>query len=119
MRSLAVICCCALVSVLPGRDNLQTGDLANLAHAVTYYPATEAGNPRWAVPDFIATSKLEDYSWQNEYRLVFSLTDALSFQNVSVKLVPDGAPPPPKATRHASHLVKVGSQRDICVLHEF
>ena len=33
------------------------------AGCVQYYKETEGGSPRWALPDMIATSKLDDYSW--------------------------------------------------------
>jgi hypothetical protein len=35
----------------------------------------------------IATSKLDRYAWQDEYRLIFSFTDALSFEKVNTRLV--------------------------------
>ena len=44
---------------------------------VDYYRATDAGNPRWALPDQIATAKLDTYARQAEFRLVFSTTGAL------------------------------------------
>jgi hypothetical protein len=43
-----------------------------LGHKVEYYDETEAGNPRWALPDRIAISKLRGYAWQAEYRMAFS-----------------------------------------------
>jgi hypothetical protein len=43
------------------------------------------GNPRWALPDMIATSKLESYAWQDEFRLVFSL-NAFGFEKVALRL---------------------------------
>ena len=52
-----------------------------------YYRETEGGKPRWALPEVIATSKLDSYAWQDEFRLVFSLTDALEFENVNTRLV--------------------------------
>jgi hypothetical protein len=51
------------------------------------YQESGGGNPRWALPDMIATSKLDRYAWQDEYRLIFSFTDALSFEKVNTRLV--------------------------------
>lgn len=40
-----------------------------------------------ALPDLRATSKPDGYDWQDEFRLVFSLTDALTFENVLTRVV--------------------------------
>lgn len=103
---------------LPGASFPGRPGRTHIGHPVTYYRPTEAGHPRWAAPDLIATSKLDSYSWQHEYRFVFSVTDALAFQNVSLTLLQKDAPPAQKAPRHANRLVKIGSLRDIAVLHE-
>jgi hypothetical protein len=60
-----------------------------IGRPVEYYPETEGGNPRWALPDMIATSKRDHYARQDEFRLVFSLTDALRFEKVEVRIAPD------------------------------
>lgn len=86
---------------------------------VEYYRETEAGNPRWAVPGKIATSKLARYAWQDEYRLVFSLTGAFDFENVDLRLVQDNARGTANPAKHSQRLVDVRSLRDICRLHEF
>ncbi len=49
------------------------GRPAGIGRRVEYYRQIDGGNPRWALPDRIATSKLDSYAWQNEFRLVFSL----------------------------------------------
>jgi hypothetical protein len=86
---------------------------------VKYYQEAEGGNPRWALPDKIATSKLVSYAWQDEYRLLFCLTDALEFENVELRLVQDNARDHPKRVEHREYLLHVRSLRDICRLHEF
>ena len=86
---------------------------------VDYYLDTDEGNPRWALPENIATSKLNTYAWQDEYRLVFSLTNALTFENVNLRLVADSAPRPPKESDHPKYLVEARSLGDICQLHEY
>ena len=67
----------------PGRTHID--------RRVDYYREAEDCNPRWALPDVIATSRFEDYAWQDEFRLVFSLTDALGFENVKLRLVQERA----------------------------
>lgn len=86
---------------------------------VAYYNEVNPPEERWALPDLIATSKLETYAWQCEYRFVFSLTDALDFEKVSGRLVRGTAVTPPRSG--AAYSVKdlnVGSLRDICQLRE-
>jgi hypothetical protein len=88
------------------------------AKRVEYYRETENITPRWALPEMIATSKLSAYAWQDEYRLLFSLTGALEFENVDLRLVPEGAGGDQVRARHLEYPVKAGNLRDICCLHE-
>jgi len=88
------------------------------ARPVDYYPQTQGGNPRWALPDQIATSKLARWASQNEYRFMFSLTDALGFEKVDTRLIDRKNRPIPKPDEHISRLLKVRSLRDICILHD-
>jgi len=89
------------------------------ARRVEYYQPTDDCNPRWALPDLIATSKLESYAWQQEVRLVFSLTDALNFEKISARLVRGPMKETAKPIEHHSQVVRAQSLRDICRLHEF
>jgi hypothetical protein len=81
------------------------------------YQETEAGNPRWALPDAIATSKLDAYRWQDEYRLVFSLTNALSFENVNLRIVVGSASRVASPAEHHKHDVHASNPKDIAILH--
>jgi len=90
-----------------------------IGHPVEYYDETEGGNARWALPDVIATSKVNAYSWQDEYRLVFSLTDALGFEKVSTRLVGDSPALAPPLAEHRHYDVNAEGLREICRLHEF
>jgi hypothetical protein len=86
---------------------------------VEYYHQAEGGTPRWALPEVIATSKLENYSWQSEYRFVFSLTDALDFEKVEIQLTPEGNQKVANLSDHHEYLVKTSDLHDICRLREF
>jgi hypothetical protein len=90
-----------------------------IGQRVEYYKETDDCNPRWALPDLIASAKHDSYSWQDEYRLVFSLTDALGFEKADMRLVRDGGNDPPKPAEHRQYPLKVSSLRDICKLHNF
>ena len=98
----------------PGRPGHE-----RIGRRVAYYAVEDDCNPRWALPDFIATSKLRGFEWQKEFRLVFSLTDALAFQNVSMQLV-RGAPqrkPSRPAIEYPFHDVQlVSGLEDLCRL---
>jgi len=93
-------------------------DAVFTAKRVQYYPETEAGSTRWALPDVIATSKLERWEKQDEYRFMFSLTDALSFEKVQVRLVHDSYKRTPNRQKHEAYLLDVGSLHDICRFRE-
>lgn len=88
------------------------------ARRVDYYPQSEGGNPRWALPDDIATSKLDKWAHQKETRFIFSLTDALAFENVKCQLSRRQTRTPAKPEEHLCHLLKVRSLGDICRLLE-
>lgn len=96
-------------ATFPGRPGRE-----RIGHRVEYYRVEDAADTRWALPDRIALSKLTDYACQDEFRLVFSLTDALAFQNVALALTPTSAAPPLPAQKHAFHDAEVGSLRDLC-----
>ena len=94
----------------PGRERI--------GQRVEYYDASDAPDTRWALPDRIALSKLAAFARQEEFRLVFSTTGALDFENVALRLKPADAPPAAPASHHTSYDVDVGSLRDICRVHE-
>ena len=82
---------------------------------VKYYDETEGPDARYALPDLIATSKFKTYKWQEEYRFLYCLTDALEFENASYQLVIGPKPAPPaKRNEYPHQLVKTRDLRDIC-----
>lgn len=90
-----------------------------IGQRVEYYQEAEGGNRRWALPDVIAASKFDSYAWQDEFRLVFSLTDALEFEKVDVRVVQNSGSKSPNQAEHHCYPVSAGSLHDICRLHEF
>ena len=89
--------------------------------AITFgtYKVTDNANPRWACPDLIALSKLDAYTWQDEFRLAFSLTDALRFENISGRIVQGNVTRTANPAEHCVYDVNIGSLRDIAVVHQF
>jgi hypothetical protein len=101
-------------ATFPGRPGR-----TRIGRRVDYYHETDNCNPRWALPDVIATSKFDDYAWQHEFRLVFSLTDALGCEKVDLRLVRDRARKERNAAEHRVFDVTVpNGLADICRLHE-
>jgi len=88
------------------------------AQRVGYYNETEGGNSRWALPDQIAASKFRNYSWQNEYRFIFCLTDALGFEKGAARIVKADVLERPKPAEHHDYPLATKSLRDICRLHQ-
>lgn len=100
-------------ATFPGRPGR-----TRIGQRVEYYKETDAGSPRWALPDSIAVSKFNSYAWQDEFRLVFSLTDALKFENVSLCVTQSNIREPRNTDEHHKYPLRVGSLRDICRLRE-
>ena len=90
----------------------------HLGQRVEYYGAADAPGTGWALPDRIALSKLVEFAHQQEYRLVFSTTGALDFQNVALRLEPPDASAAPPASHHEFYDVDVGNLQDLCRVHE-
>lgn len=90
------------------------------SRAVEYYDAAEPPDARWAVPEFISTAKQRSptYISQAEYRLVFSLTDALEFEKVAVNLIAGMSQPTQRRAHYPSYALKIGDLSDICVLRQ-
>jgi len=99
-------------ATFPGRPGRQ-----RIGHRVEYYRISDAADTRWALPDRIALSKFTDYAWQDEFRLVFSLTDALAFENVALALTRTDAAPATRLREHAFYDAAVGSLRDLSRVH--
>jgi len=101
-------------ATFPGRPGHK-----RIGQHVEYYKVTQGATPRWALPDMIARSKLDTYAWQDEFRLVFSLTDALAFEKVNLRLVQMPATRSSDTAEHHHHDVQLDSLRDIAILHKF
>jgi len=88
-----------------------------IGHHVHYYLPSEPPEARWACPDLIACSKSDDYRWQDEFRLLFSLTDALKFENVHLRIVQGNPSRPPDHSQHREHRVSITDLKGIATIH--
>jgi hypothetical protein len=93
-------------------------DAEFFAKRVEYYRVTDAASPRWALPELIAFSKQNTFFRQAEFRLAFSTTGAMRFENVALQLVQGDGTAPPSPAGPDRQLISVGSLRDICLVHE-
>jgi hypothetical protein len=94
-------------------------DEKHIARRVAYYRAEEVPGNVWALPDLIVTTKLQRFSYQDEYRLAHTNTDAFAFQNCTYNLVDRKARPLPWPEEHLHQTLELGDLRDICQVHTF
>lgn len=86
---------------------------------VHYYEIDEPPIVDWALPEKIAMSKDKVFSWQEEYRIAFSVNDAFRVENTSLRLVAPGEARQRRPTLHLEKLLKIGRIADICKVHRF
>lgn len=109
--------CQRIEAALPTTAKFPTlSNRSRIGHRVQYYETADPPRSRWALPDMIAISKQKGYAWQDEFRLVFSLTDALEFENINPCITNsvEREPPKPAAAEHYCHTITVGDLSDIC-----
>lgn len=92
----------------PGREQI--------GHPVEYYDPAKPPAARWACPDLIACSKFERFGWQHEFRLLYSKTDALKFENVGVSVVVGAPKRVPDISQHHAEVIELGDLSDIATL---
>jgi hypothetical protein len=105
--------CRRVQKALPGATFGGKPGHERIGRSVEYYDAGRPPEARWACPDLIACSKFERYRWQGEFRLLFSMTDALKFQNVQLRLVKGKPTRPGDPSQHHQQIVETGDLSDI------
>lgn len=85
---------------------------------VKYYREDDAPIIDWALPERIVMSKLQHFAWQNEYRLAFSIREALSFGKTKQYLVSSGATRKEATECYPFRIIKVGNLDDIAMIHK-
>ena len=86
--------------------------------AVDYYPEEEPPIIDWALPERIVMLKLHNFEWQKEYRLAFSIRNALSLGKTTQSLVSVGAPKEAPLENYPSRTIHIGSIEDIIIIHK-
>ncbi len=90
----------------------------HFARKVDYYRQEYAPGNVWPQPHLIATAKRARFSHQQEYRLGFSTTGALDFEQVTTELRDRKGRPDPKPEEHHNLTLQLGDLRDICHFRE-
>jgi hypothetical protein len=112
--------CTRIRAALPTRARFPgSSGRSHIGWRVEYYQESEGGRPHWALPDKIATAKSIKYARQDEFRLVFSLTHAMGFQNVNTRLTLGNTRRASNLAEHQSYGVEAQPLADICILREF
>jgi hypothetical protein len=91
----------------------------HVASRVSYYRPEDLPGNVWALPDLIITTKLKRFQYQDEYRLAYTTTDALAFENCTVQIIHRKARPAPKPEEHFRQTLELGDLRDICRIRTF
>lgn len=98
---------------LPGRSAR-----FRVGHRVIYYSPSQGGDTRHMLPDRIAFSKFDSFAWQDEFRLIFSLTDALEYGNTQHHII-IGKEQEEAAPQTEPIHIDIGDLSDICKLMVF
>jgi hypothetical protein len=91
---------------------------AHFARKVDYHRREDVPENVWPQPELIATTKLDRFAYQREYRLGFSTSGALEFGQARQQVVDRKNRPAPRPDEHHNHTLHVGDLGDICRLHE-
>ena len=87
--------------------------------SVRYYSESEAPGIDWAFPERIASRKLEQFSRQQEHRLMYSLNNALEYGHTTQELEISPSSGLRAESVHKEMILKVGNISKWCKIHEF
>jgi hypothetical protein len=90
----------------------------HFAKKVDYYRQEDLPSNVWLQPHLIATTKLDHFAYQQEYRLGFCTTNALEFNEAKQELRDRKERPIPRPEEHHNKTLDLGGLTDICKLHE-
>ena len=100
--------------IVPSVDKMR-----RIGHKVRYYDPVEPPGTRWALPELIAISKRMEFSWQDEFRLVFGRPSVFNFQNTQLKLTKGDITEPKLFNTSSPVSVQIGNISSFCKVHKF
>jgi len=86
---------------------------------VKYYEHTDQPIIDWALPERIALSKHISFSWQQEYRIAFSVNGAFDVENVTLRLVTEPRGKNQRTAAYPQRILKLGNISRMCTVHVF
>ena len=92
---------------------------SDFAKKVDYYRQDHGPANVWPQSHLIATTKLNRFAYQQEYRFGFCTTNALDFGQTTQVLRDRKVRPVPKPEEHDNKTLDLGDLSDICKLYEF
>jgi hypothetical protein len=93
-------------------------DAESFNRKVDYYRPEHGPGNIWPQPHLIASTKLVNFAYQQEYRLGFSVTGALAFGQASQQLIDPKTRPAPKPEEHHHWVLELGDLHDISTLYD-
>ena len=113
------LCSLATNSLPPGFIVPPVNNKRHLGHKVRYYDPAEPPETRWALPELVAISKRLDFSWQNEFRLVFGRPSTFDFENTKLAFTTGENKESKLSSASQPVSVRIGNISTICKLHRF
>jgi hypothetical protein len=86
---------------------------------VSYYEPETPPLAAWAVPEYVALSKLARFQRQAEYRLAFGRRRAFDVHNVKTQLTSTPGVAEATLLGHPKTILAAGTQRSKCKVHRF
>jgi hypothetical protein len=108
---------CTLRGALARRPSIK--DKLLVFDSLKYYEPWHPPIIDWALPEKIAFSKPQSFSWQHEYRIAFSKNNAFGVENVRVNLAPLENRARFKSSEHPKLKLKAGKISGFCKVHSF
>ena len=84
-----------------------------------YYQFSDPPKENWALPERIAFSKHDGFSWQEEFRMAYPTNDAFRFENVKIQIADLEKHNTVQEASHGKRVFKIGNISEICKVHEF
>lgn len=90
-----------------------------ISKPVNYYKKSDGPGIDWALPEVLAISKSEYFSWQHEFRLAFCIKNAFDIKNTTQRLVRMGTEKRFHQSIYPEKTLKIGNISKICEVHKF
>ena len=90
-----------------------------IGHKVRYYDLNSPPANLWALPELLAISKKMEFSWQDEFRLVFGKKGSFEFESAQLQLNQSGLVARSSAQVPDPQILELGDISHICKVYRF